>query len=239
MKNFSTISAAVLVTLAGASSPALAQDESAATGGVYASGSAGIVKSDDQLINGANAAGAPRRIITDMDKGSNFALAIGYATKDANWGRIRGELEFASQKAELKALSLNGVNRALIGEPDKSVKTGMVNVFYDTPAFLGPVRAEFGAGLGKSNIDYNVRYNVAAAGPAIEIPTNASQGAYQLLAGLSGRVTGGLELFTQFRYLKVKDHKVERYNRTAGTLDSVLDAEYSSKSFNVGVRYVF
>ena len=41
------------------------------------------------------------------------------------------------------------------------------------------------------------------------------------MAGLSGRVSGGLELFTQFRYLKVKDHKVERFNTTAGALDSV------------------
>lgn len=239
MKSIISISASAIVALVGFVSPAAAQDESAANGGVYASGSVGIVKSDDQLINGFTAAGAPRRIVTDMDKGSNFALAIGYATQDANWGRVRGELEFAGQKAEVKALALNGINRALIGEPDKSVKTGMINVFYDTPTFLGPVRAEFGAGLGKSKVDYNVRYNVAATGPAIEIPTNASQGAYQLMAGLSGRVTSGLEVFTQFRFLKVKDHKVERYNRTAGTLDSVLDAEYSAKSFNLGVRYVF
>ena len=227
-----------IAALALTTSPALAQDKTD-TGGVYLSGSAGIVQSDDQLINGANAAGAPRRIITDMDKGSAFAIALGYATQDASWGRVRGELEFAKQKADLKALSLNGVNRALIGEPDKSVKTGMLNVFYDTPAFIGPIRAEFGAGIGRSKMNYNIRYNVSATGPAIEIPTNPSQGAYQLMAGLSGRVSGGLELFTQFRYLKIKDHKVERFNRTAGTLDSTLDAEYSSKSFNFGLRYIF
>ena len=227
-----------IAALALTTSPALAQGKTD-TGGVYLSGSAGIVQSDDQLINGANAAGAPRRIITDMDKGSAFAIALGYATQDASWGRVRGELEFAKQKADLKALSLNGVNRALIGEPDKSVKTGMLNVFYDTPAFIGPIRAEFGAGIGRSKMNYNIRYNVSATGPAIEIPTNPSQGAYQLMAGLSGRVSGGLELFTQFRYLKIKDHKVERFNRTAGTLDSTLDAEYSSKSFNFGLRYVF
>ena len=238
MKKINKILASTIAALSVTATPALAQDESA-TGGVYVSGSAGVVKSDDQFINGANAAGAPRRIITDMDKGSTVAIAIGYATKDANWGRVRGELEFAKQKADLDALSLNGVNRALIGKPDKSAKTGMLNVFYDTPAFLGPVRAEFGAGIGKSKMDYNIRYNVSATGPAIEIPTNPAQGAYQLMAGLSGRVAGGLELFTQFRYLKIKDHKVERFNRTAGTLDSILAAEYSSKSFNFGLRYVF
>ena len=91
--------AAATIALVLIASPASAQDQST-TGGVYVSGSAGIVQSDDQLINGANAAGAPRRIITDMDKGSAIALALGYATKDANWGRVRGELEFSKQKAD-------------------------------------------------------------------------------------------------------------------------------------------
>jgi opacity protein-like surface antigen len=238
MKNSYNISAAGLSALAFLASPASAQDGDS-SGGVYVSGSAGLVLSDDQLINGFTAAGAPRRIVTDMDKGSAFALALGYATKDADWGRFRTELEFAKQKADLRALSLNAVDRALIGEPDKSVKTGMFNIYYDTPAFVGPVRAEFGAGIGKSKMDYNIRYNVTATGPAIQILTNPSQGAYQLMAGLSGRVSGGLELFTQFRYLKVKDHKVERFNTTAGALDSVLDAEYSSKNVNIGLRYIF
>ena len=238
MKSNHNISFAALCALALLASPASAEDEDS-SGGVYVSASAGVVVSDDQLINGFTAAGAPRRIITDMDKGSAFALALGYATNEADWGRVRAELEFANQKAELKALSLNAVDRALIGEPDKSVKTGMFNIYYDTPAFVGPVRAEFGAGIGKSKMDYNIRYNVTATGPAIEILTDPSQSAYQLMAGLSGRVSGGLEMFTQFRYLKVKDHKVERFNTTAGALDSVLDAEYSSKSFSVGLRYVF
>jgi opacity protein-like surface antigen len=235
LKRIHTISAAALAVLA---NPAFAQDEDS-SGGVYVSASAGIVASDDQRLNGANAAGAPRRIVTDMDQGSAFAFALGYATRDSDWGRVRAEVEFAKQKADLKALSLNEIDRALIGEPDKSLKTGMLNVFYDTPVFLGPVRAEFGAGIGKSKMDYNVRYNVTATGPAIEILTNPSQGAYQLMAGLSARVSGGLELFTQFRYLKVKDHKVERFITTTGTLDSVLDAEYSSKGVSFGLRYVF
>jgi opacity protein-like surface antigen len=237
MKSLYTISMSV-AALAAFASPAFAQDEDNGNG-IYVSGSAGIVASDDQLINGFNAAGAPRRIITDMDKGRAFNLALGYATDDADWGRVRGELEFSKQKADLKSLSLNAVNRALIGEPDKSVKTSMLNVYYDTPTFLGPVRAVFGAGIGRSKLDYNVTYNVTATGPAIEIPTNSSQGAHQFMVGLSGRVSDNLELFTQFRYLKVKDHKVERFNRTAGTLDSTLDAEYRSKSVDFGLRYLF
>lgn len=238
MKTRTVFAATAIAALAVTANPAFAQDEST-TGGVYVSGSVGVVVADDQLINGANAAGAPRRIITDMDKGTNYALALGYATKDANWGRVRLELEFAGQQADLRALSLNGVDRALIGEPDKSVKSGMVNIFYDTPAILGPIRAEFGAGIGRSKINYNIRYNVSATGPAIEIPSDPSQGAFQLMAGLSGRVSGGLELFTQFRFLQINDHKVERYNRTAGTLDSILDAEYSAKSVNIGLRLNF
>lgn len=228
-----TALAAMLLT-----SPAIAQTMSE-TGGFYASGAVGAAFADDQLINGSTAAGAPRRIITDMRRGTTFALAAGYATKDAIWGRVRGELEFARQTADLEALSLNGVARAIGSGSGKRIDTGIVNVFYDTPAFIGPVRLEIGGGFGRSRIDYDLRYNVTATGPAIELPTNTSQGAYQLIAGLSARVSGGLELFTQFRYLKVNGHKVERFNRTAGTLDSTLDAEYDSKAATAGLRYVF
>lgn len=238
MMKTALLSASALFVLAGLATPVAAQDE-ASTGGVYVSALAGVVTSDDHRITGANAAGAPRRIVTTLDRGSAFAFALGYATKDADWGRVRGEAEFARQEAKLDALSLNEVGRALIGEPDKSVTTGMLNLYYDTPAFIGPVRAEFGAGLGTSKVNYNVRYNVTATGPSIEIPTATSQFAYQVIAGLSGRISGGLELFTQFRLLEVKDHRVERFNRTAGVLDSTLDAEHGSKSVTFGARYIF
>ena len=102
MKTRTVFAATAIAALAVTANPAFAQDEST-TGGVYVSGSVGVVVADDQLINGANAAGAPRRIITDMDKGTNYALALGYATKDANWGRVRLELEFAGQQADLRA----------------------------------------------------------------------------------------------------------------------------------------
>jgi opacity protein-like surface antigen len=207
--------------------------------GFYISGAAGVTLEDDQLINGFNAAGAPRRIVTDMDRGKAFNGAFGYRFAENAWGRIRTEAEIGRNDAELDALSLNGINRALIGSPDKSLTTGMINVFYDTPTFLGPVRAEFGAGVGRGKLDYNVRYNVTATGPSIEIPTDASETAYQYVAGLSGELTDGLELFAQWRYMKLKDHKVERFNRTAGVRDSVLDAEYSARSVMIGLRYTF
>ena len=238
MKMNSMIAATALIAVTSAASPAFAQTENK-SGGIYVSASAGVVSPDDQLINGANAAGAPRRIITDMKSGTALGLAVGYATGDANWGRVRGEIEFGQHTAEVEALSLNGVNRALISTPDKEVTTNMVNVFYDTPTFFGLIRAEFGAGIGTSKIDYNINYNVNPTGPAIEIPTNSSQGAQQLMVGLSGRVLDGLELFARFTQLTIEDHKVERYNRTTGTLDSTLDAEYDAQTITIGARYVF
>ncbi len=238
MQKLILVSASALMASAGLASPAFAQSADS-SGGVYVSGSAGILTSDSHLINGATAAGAPRRIITDMENGLALAFAVGYATKEADWGRVRAELEYGRRQANLRALSLNGVNRALIGEPDKVATTGMVNAFYDSPTFLGPVRAELGVGVGYSKVDYNVRYNVTATGPAIEIPTNPTQFGYQLIGGFSGRVTRKVELFTQFRYLKISDHLVDRFNRTAGTLDSVLTANYDAKSVMFGARYVF
>ncbi len=231
---------AVLVAAIVACLPALAfAADEGGDSGVYLSAAAGVTLNDDQLINGFNAARAPRRIVTDMDRGEAFNGAIGYRFAENDWGRLRAEAEIGRHSAELDALSLNGVRRALIGSPDKSLSTSMLNMFYDTPAFLGPVRAEFGAGVGLGKLDYNIRYNVTATGPSIEIPTDASETAYQYMVGLSGELTDGLELFAQWRYLKLKDHKVERFNRTAGTRDSVLDAEYGARSVMLGLRYTF
>lgn len=238
MKMTSMIAALPLIALVGIANPASAQTENR-SGGIYVSALAGVVTPDEQRIVGANAAGAPRRIVTDMKSGTALGVAVGYATRDANWGRLRGELEFGQLTAELKALSLNEVDRALISTPDKEVTTNMVNIFYDTPTFFGPIRAEFGAGIGNSKINYNINYNVTATGPAIEIPTNSSQGAQQFMVGLSGRVLDGLEVFARFTQLTLEDHKVERFNRTAGVLDSTLDAEYEAQTISIGARYVF
>ena len=71
--------------------PTTAYAQADASGGIYVSGSIGLTLSDDQLIDGANAAGAPRRIITDMDKGTALTAAVGYASPEKNWGRVRAE----------------------------------------------------------------------------------------------------------------------------------------------------
>ena len=98
---------AIAITTASlATAPAWAQDQD--TGGVYVSGAAGVSLSDDQLINGFNAAGSPRRIVTDMDRGITVRAALGYATADKPWGRVRAEAELYCQKAKLIFPRLRG-----------------------------------------------------------------------------------------------------------------------------------
>jgi hypothetical protein len=49
----------------------------------------------------------------------------------------------------------------------------------------------------------------------------------------------GIELTTDARYFGVADQKAERFNASAGSLDSVLTAKYASATVNMGLRYHF
>ena len=116
----------------------------------------------------------------------------------------------------------------------------MLNIAYDTPRIFDRVRLTAGAGFGLAAIDYDIQYNVAAAGPAISISTNQSgRLAYQLIGGASVELTDGLELTGDVRYFEVGSHQVERFNLTTGTLDSVLGTKYRSTRVTAGIRYAF
>lgn len=215
-------------------SPSLAQENNL-YGGVFVGDRLG----KDQTFTGANVAGTPRVIETPTKDGVIGGAVLGAVVADASWGRVRGEAEFTSGKNDIDDLSLNGTPRELL-TGRKSVTTMMLNAAYDTPRIWDRVRFTVGGGAGTAAIDYDIEYNVAAAGPRIQIPTNASgKLALQVIGGVSIELVRNLELTADARYLHVNTHKVERFNLTAGTLDSVLRAKYNNASITTGFRFLF
>ena len=83
-------------------------------GGIYVSVFAGIDAPDDEKINGRNAAGDLRDIDVALDGGKIIGVALGIASADSSWGRLRGELELSLRKSDLDGLTLNGVPRTVI-----------------------------------------------------------------------------------------------------------------------------
>ncbi|MFD1951503.1 outer membrane protein [Sphingomonas arantia] len=224
----------VLVCLSVMSTPALARDPSL-YGGLFIGDRLG----KDQTFAGANAAGAARVIETPTKDGLLGGALLGAIVADAPWGRLRTEVELTNSKSNLKSLSLNGVRRELLNGR-KSVSTTMLNAAYDTPKIWDRVRLTVGGGAGTAAIDYDVEYNVAATGPRIQIPTNATgKLALQAIGGLSVEVVRNFELTADVRYLHVNSHNVERFNLTAGTLDSVLKTKYNNASVTTGFRFLF
>lgn len=214
--------------------PAVAKD-TAIYGGLFIGDRLG----DGQTFEGANIAGAPRVIETPTKDGLFGGAMIGAVVADAPWGRVRTEAELTASKNDISSLSLNGTRRELLNGR-KTVTTAMLNIAYDTPKFWDRVRFTIGGGAGAASIDYDIEYNVAAAGPRIQIPTNASgKPALQAIGGLSFEVAKNVELTADARYLHVNGHKVERFNFTASTLDSVLDTDYDATSITAGFRFFF
>ncbi len=208
-------------------------------GDIYVSVFVGDNLGRDQRFEGANPAGAVRNIETPTKDGLLGGAAIGVVLSDSGIGRFRTEAEFSATKNDVRDLILNDVPRDLV-RGRKSVTAGMLNLAYDTPRIFDRVRLTAGAGFGLAAIDYDIQYNVAAAGPAISISTNQSgRLAYQLIGGASVAITDRLELTGDVRYFEVGSHQVERFNLTTGALDSVLGTKYRATRLTAGIRYGF
>lgn len=221
--------------------PAFAQDEQGSNPDqdkrFYVGGFIGDRFGSDQTFRGANLAGEPRVIETPTKGDVTGGIVIGAIAAQGEWGRARVEGEFSASRNSVERLILNGVRRELT-EGRKSITTEMVNLVYDTPKIANLVRFSVGGGIGNASIDYDIRYNVSAAGPAINIPTSVSGHiAYQAIGGASISLGRRVELTTDVRYLRVSSHEIERFNATAGTLDSVLGARYHSLAATAGFRF--
>jgi len=224
--------------LAGA--PAFAQDEQTAPEAnkhFYAGAFLGDRFGSDQTFSGANITGQPRVIETPTKDHVTGGVMIGAVAAQGDWGRMRVEGELSASQNSIKRLVLNDVRRDLL-EGRKSITSEMVNVIYDTPKIANLVRLSAGGGVGNASVDYDIRYNVSATGPAINIPTSVSGHlAWQAIGGASVALGRRLELTTDVRYLRVTEHQVERFNATAGTLDSVLGTRYHSLAATAGFRF--
>lgn len=241
MKKISTgllTAVAALVGTQGQAQEARSADRD--TGGdIYISAFIGDNLGRGQVFDGATVGGLPRKIETPTKDGLIGGAAIGVILADTAVGRFRTEAEFSASRNDVTDLVLNDVPRDLV-RGGKSVTAGMLNIAYDTPRLFDRVRLTAGAGFGLAAIDYDIRYNVAEAGPAISISTNQSgRLAYQLIGGAAIALNDRFELTGDVRYFEVGSHQVERFNLTTGALDSVLDTKYRSTRLTAGIRYSF
>lgn len=243
--------AMAVAALFGISSPALANE-----GGVYVTVFGGIDAPDEEKIDGRNAAGDLRDIDVALDDGKVIGAALGVAGADSSWGRLRAEVEFSFRKSDLEGLTLNGVPRTVVDGSDVSIGAGMLNAYFDTPKLLDRLRFGVGAGFGVASVNHEIGYLIAVP-PAIgtipgqvqiAIPSSETGYAYQLIGMAEVELSRNLSLIGDVRYFDLGDVQVERFvlnsfingvPTTTGTLDSILDADYSTTSFTVGIRYKF
>ena len=198
----------------------------------------------DENIEGQNGSGQIRDLDLSFDSGQFISVSFGVKAVEADWGRIRVEAELSQREGDMNELVLNGTERRFRPGSHVSLNSTMLNVFYDTPKLGFNTRAFVGAGFGQTSMDHEIRYLVerpASAGGnlGIAIPSSETTSSYQLIGGLEWELNDSFSLLGDVRYLELGDSQVERFNVTAGALDSVLDADKSTTTVSAGIRYSF
>ena len=212
----------------------------------------GIGDPGDQSLLGRNEAGVLRDIVVDYRAPVTFGANIGAIAADGAFGRLRVEGELSYRRARVGGLSLNDVDRVVLGGSKSTTATGLVNAWYDTPKLFGIARLSAGAGVGLANVDNNIEYLVAnpanTNGQAhIAIPDSQTTYAFQFMAGAEVEVSRSVSIVSDLRHLRLGDYQVQRYilntpgvlGGNGGTLDSVLDAKWKATSITVGARLKF
>jgi opacity protein-like surface antigen len=209
----------------------------------YVSLHAGQDRQDDQAIRGFNVANLPRNNDLTFDDGRVYAAALGINAFEGDWGRVRFDAELSQREADLDTIFLNNVEQTARQGSHVRMTAAMLNAYYDTPVYFDHVRFFAGAGVGIANIDHQVRYQITGgANPSnanIAIPTAEPTWAYQLVGGAEYALTKDWSLLADVRFVEFGDVQIQRFNLTAGLLDSVNDTNKSSVSLTAGLRYAF
>jgi opacity protein-like surface antigen len=209
----------------------------------YVSVHAGQDVQDDEQIRGANAAGLPRNNDLTFADGRVYALALGVNAFEGDWGRVRFDAELSQREADVETIALNGVRHTIRQGSHVRMTAAMLNAWYDTPLYFDHLRFYAGVGAGIANIDHQVRYQITGgANPSnaqIAIPSAEPTWAYQLVGGVDYALTPNWSVLADVRMVEFGDTQIQRFNLTAGALDSVNDAEKSSVSITAGLRYAF
>jgi opacity protein-like surface antigen len=209
----------------------------------YVSIHAGQDRQEDEAIRGATVTNLPRNNDLTFDDGRVYAVTLGINAVEADWGRVRFDAELSQREADVDTIFLNNVQQTIRQGSHVLMTAAMLNAYYDTPVYFDHIRLYAGAGIGIANIDHQVRYRVTGgATPSnanIAIPTSEPTVSYQVVGGGEYILTPNWSLLADVRFVEFGDTQIQRFNLTAGTLDSVNDADKSSISIMTGLRYSF
>jgi opacity protein-like surface antigen len=241
-------------------SPSLAQDEEdQRESSTYITVFAGKEYGEDfrqAPDGGLTVGGQPRNIDIELDSGKILGGAIGLASRDNKFWRLRGEIEVSYRKSDLQALALNGVDRVINRSSDVSAGAVMINGYLESPKLFNRIRVFAGGGFGATLVDNNIYYLVAVPGAIGTEPNNLQinigdtevTSAYQFMAGVDIAITKRLSLTGSVRQFQTGELHSKRFIQNAfiggvpttqGVLDSVLEYKYRSTSGLVGLTYRF
>ncbi len=197
------LTATALVTLVGA--PSFAQD------GTYVKGAVGYGMMDESTI--ARPGGDAE---IDPEGNARFMIGIGHAFPN-NW---RIDLDAVDRYADGGALD------DFNGSTDIQNVTVMLNAIYDFNR-AGTFNPYLGAGLGASRLDTGI--STSYLGPVVNEEDEATEFAYQGLAGIGVRLSPRLSADFEYRYVEMGDLDGSSYSFEDNQSHDLL----------IGLRYAF
>lgn len=231
------------VTLSGGVSLLMDSENEGAFNGAFTTGEGTTIPSGVVLPDGT-----PVGWTTDFDTGYSIGAAIG-----RRYGAIRGELEVAWQRNGVEAhydVVAGGIPLAdedagvlitgssnigasvadVVSAGEGNVRTifVMANAIYDFRN-SSPVTPYIGAGAGVGFVDVNF----APSGVTI-IDDNATEFAWQVMAGASWRMTESTEIYAGYRYRATSDASV-----SADLFSANLGIENKASLVEAGLRWSF
>ncbi len=203
-------------------------------------------------LDGQNQAGALRDIDIDLADAERFDARLGLVMAAGGWGRTRAEVGVSTLQLGVEDLSLNQTAREVLDGSEIRANAAVVSLYYDTPPLFDRVRFSLGVGGGIAGIDHAVGYLVENADATdglarIALPSSDTVGVFEASLGAELALTDRWSLTASVRRLESSGYAAERYILNTpgvgaglnGTLDSVLDADFSSTTTNLGIRYRF
>lgn len=199
------IPAAVFLAFVFAAVPAAGQEESKSDRGFYLSirglGSNPTAKDD------------PSQVEYEMDYGYGGIAAIGYALANPGYGvNFRFEIEGGYRMYELKeafdplGAVCGGVLLICTATGDFNVATAMANIYFDfnTGSNLLP---SFGVGYGRGRFFFDDWSFNGSPPSSIRVDADV----YQAMVGIGYKITPGMILDTEYRFLQPNDSSMNGF----------------------------
>jgi len=161
----------------------------------------------------------------EFENGPQILIAFGY-----DWTKFRIETNLTYRKMDFDKRTTHSDGEVVSGPGDQTQSAIMVDaIWHPKPLWL--INPFLGAGIGFTKIEWNIKRISGVSGFLDDSDTSFT---YELLAGLSYKLTMNLNVDLTYKYIRASDIKIKDSTGDTGKLNN-----QNLNSILIGLRYRF